>query len=229
MRFLFDGKYAPLTDTMCFIEAPIATVVTSLYKWVEDMTVPNKKRSQREYIGSFEGLLIKSLPFEYPEKDIFFETKSKWTGFYQNSRRTEINHAKVIGRYANAPVIGAVAWLSNYGRIINGWGGGVFSLYKGRDLVRHLMLSDQDPWEFDNYGEPFPFEDIEKYTEKFIRNRFTPEMLDKYLKEFGIDFFNENFYMPAGSKAYIIEQVRPPYENEKPMSLEEMRKEYMYE
>jgi hypothetical protein len=92
-----------------------------------------------------------------------------------------------------------------------------------------MMLSDQDGWEFDNYGEPLPFEDVEKYKEKFARNRFTPEMLDTYLNECGIDFFNEDFYMPHGSKAYIIEQVRLPFENEVPMSLEEMRKECMYE
>ena len=121
------------------------------------------------------------------------------------------------------------AWPSKYKRVVNGWGGGVFTYCEGDDQIRHLMLSDQDRWEFDNYGAPLPFEEVEKYREKFARNRFTPEMLDKYLKEFGIDFFNEDFFMPPGSKAYIIEQVRPPYENEKPMSLEEMRKSCMYE
>jgi hypothetical protein len=91
------------------------------------------------------------------------------------------------------------------------------------------MISDQDRWEFDNHGEPFPFEDLKKYKEKLARNRFTPEMLDKYLKEFGREFFNEDFYMPQGSKAYIIERITPPCENEMPVSLEEMRKHLKYE
>jgi hypothetical protein len=229
MRFLFNGKYAPITDGMAFIDAPINEIVIAYYQWVKEYLTP-KERYQVEYKGNFENLLQKSLPFGYPWKDIFFETNSKWTGFYQNIGRTEIGHASVVGKYANAQVIGAEAWTSKYKRVVNGWGGGAFYLFKGRDLLRHMMLSDQDGWEFDNYGEPLPFEDVEKYKEKFARNRFTPEMLDKYLKEFGIDFFNEDFYMPPGSKAYIIEQVRPPYnENDKPMSLEEMRKRLMYE
>ena len=229
MKFLFDGKYAPLTDGMAFIEAHIEDVVKAFYRWIENITMPDKKTSKQKHEGTFEALLIKSLPFKYPWKDIFFETKSRWTGFYQNIGRTEISHASVVGRYANAQVIGAEAWISDHGRKVNGWGG-AFYLFKGNDLIRHMMLSDQDRWEFDNFGEPFPFEDVEKYKEKFIRNRFTPEMLDKYLKEFGIDFFNEDFYMPPGSTAYIIEQIRPPYnENDKPMSLEEMRKRKMYE
>ena len=230
MRFLFDGKYAPLTDGMAFIDAPIEEVIKAFYRRVEDITFPDKNTCQQKHEGSFEELLLKTLPFKYPRKEIFFETKNKWTGFYQNIWRTQIDQAALIGKHANAQVVGAEAWISDHGRKVNGWGGGAFYLFKGYDLVRHLMLSNQDGWEFDNFGKPFSFEDVEKYKEKFARNRFTPEMLDKYLKEFGIDFFNEDFYMPPGSNAYIIEWVRPPYnENDRSISLEEMRKEYMYE
>lgn len=229
MRFLFNGKYAPLTDGIAFIDAPIEDVVKGRIKWAEETNFSPVFHKVIEVNSGFEDLLIKSLPFFYPAKQIFFETRSKWIGFIENNFRTEVHHAAVIARYAGGEKnVAGEAWLSNYGKTINGWGGGTFSYMEKGRFIRHLMLSDQDRWQFDQSGEPFPFEDLEKYKEKFARNRFTPEMLDKYLKEFGIDFFNEDFYMPPGSKAYIIEEVRPPYPNEKPISLEARRKELNY-
>lgn len=228
MKFLFDGKYAPLTDGIAFIDAPIDDVLEGFLKWVEEK-LSCKDRKVINLTAGFEKVIERSLPFLYPAKELFFETKSKWTGFIQNNRRTEIGHAQVIARYTSGnSVVAGEAWLSNYGRLVNGWGGGTFHYFHKDELKRYLMLSDQDRWEFDQSGEPFPFEDLERYKEKYARNRFTPEMLDKYLKEFGIDFFNEDFYMPPGSKAYIVEQIRDPYPNEKPISLEERRKELNY-
>ncbi|MCL2098785.1 MAG: hypothetical protein FWH23_08540 [Bacteroidales bacterium] len=228
MKFLFDGKYAPLTDRMSFIKMPIDSAIKAFEQWCANQVVPMTDL-KTEFSGGFEQLLLKSLPFKYPWRDIFFEATNGWTGHYTNLN-TLSYAADNVARLLNATMIYVSAWPSKHKRIVNGWGGGVFSFYVGNKQIRHMMLSDQDRWEFDNFGEPFPFEDVEKYKEKFARNRFTPEMLDKYLKEFGIDFFNEDFYMPPGSKAYIIEQVRPPHnEDDKPISLEEMRKRCMYE
>lgn len=226
MKFLFNGKYAPLTDGIAFIDAPVDNVLETIIDRFENKLKIKTKTSK--VTTCFEDLLINSLPFMLPRKIIIFETKNKWTGFIQNNLRTEVHHADVIASSINVKIVAGEAWLSNYGKTINGWGGGTFSYMEKGRFIRHLMLSDQDRWQFDQSGEPLPFEDLEKYKEKFARNRFTPEMLDKYLKEFGIDFFNEDFYMPLGSKAYIIEEVRPPYPNEKPISLEARRKELNY-
>lgn len=226
MKFVFNGKYAPLTDGIAFIDAPIEDVLDDIIKRSE-----NKLKIKTKTIKvttCFEDLLMNSLPFFYPSKEIIFETKSKRIGYIQNGFRTEVHNADSIASRLNVKVIAGEAWLSNYGKTINGWGGGTFSYMEKGRFIRHLMLSDQDRWQFDQSGEPFPFEDLEKYKEKFARNRFTPEMLDKYLKEFGIDFFNEDFYMPPGSKAYIIEQIRDPYPNEVPTTLEARRKELNY-
>ena len=227
IKFLFNAQYAPLTDTMSFIKTPIDDAIKAYEQWTANQVKPITKR-KTEFSGNFEQLLLKSLPFTYPWRDVFFEAKNGWTGHYTNLN-TITYAANNVARLLNVTMIYIAAWASKYKRIVNGWGGGVFSFYNGENLIRHMMLSDQDGWDFDNYGEPFPFEDVEKYKEKFARNRFTPEMLDKYLKEFGIDFFNEDFYMPYGSKAYIMEHVRPPFENEVPMSLRDMRKRCMYE
>ena len=224
MRFLFDGKYAPLTDMMSFLKAPIDDVITAYEQWIEGQFIPIP-HEKKEFSGDFEHLLLASLPFSDPWNNVFFDVKNGWTGHYA-SIDSLTYAAKNVARILDVTMIYVTAWPSMYKRVVNGWGGGVFSLQKGDESIRHIMLSDQDGWEFDNYGEPFPFEDVERYRERFARNRFTPEMLDKYLKEFGIDFFNEDFYMPLGSKAYLLRSSRPILWEK---SLDEVRKKHMYE
>ena len=226
MKFLFNGKYAPLTDGIAFIDTSIENVL----KWnrvrIEELL--HIKTNIIELKTSFENILLMGLPFLYPAKEILFETKSKWTGFIQNSHRTEVGHAGFISDKTDSFIVSGEAWLSNYGKKVNGWGGGSFCYFEKGAMKRYIMLSDQDKWDFDQSGKIFPFEETEKYKERFARNRFTPEMLDRYLKTFGVEFFNEDFYMPQGSKAYIVEQVRKPYPNEISTSLEERRKELNY-
>jgi len=49
---------------------------------------------------------------------------------------------------------------------------------------------------FDSDGPVLPFEQVERYREKRIRDRFTPEMLEAYARALGIDLFNAKFYGP---------------------------------
>jgi len=229
MKLLFNGKYAPLTDEISFIKTNVDDAVKAFEQWTATSYEPILQQKTK-FFETFEQLLIESLPFIYPYLSIFFEAKNGWIGHYGNYyNRT--NEARNVARILNVPNIEVTAWPSVRGRIVNGWGGGMFHCLFGGEQRRCIMLSEQENgWDFLNQGKPFPFEDVEKYKEKFARNRFTPEMLDKYLKELDIDFFNEDFYMPYGSKAYIIEQVRPPWnEDDKPISLEEMRRWRMYE
>jgi hypothetical protein len=45
---------------------------------------------------------------------------------------------------------------------------------------------DGGTWRFDQSGEPFPFEDEQAYTRPLIGDRFTPELLERYLEQLGI-------------------------------------------
>jgi hypothetical protein len=184
---------------------------------------------------TFENLLKYMQPMYYPEKALIFQAKNGWVGFMENLiTGTEIRRITQIATRIdiNKESIGVQAWYGGGRKIANGWSGGSFSLFGGKDNYgqkRHIMLSDQDKWEFDQSGEPLSFEDVEKYKEKLVRNRFTPEMLQQYLLHYGIDFFNDDFYMPEGSKAYIIEYVRDKYDNEESKTLLQRRIELKYE
>lgn len=230
MKHLFDSKFAPLTDCMGFVNVDIDTALKEYLDWCMPLMKRNGNDIKTiEWYNSFTFSLLELMPFNFPEKILLFSTDSSWTGYLENVTRTETGRIKRISEPLNCKSIEVGVWPSKSGKVINNWGGGFFSLNQGNELIRLMMLSRQDRgWEFDNYGEYLPFEEVEKYNEKLARNRFTPEMLDRYLKHYGIDFFNEEFYMPPGSKAYIIEIVRPPYPNEVSETLEEVRKKLRY-
>jgi hypothetical protein len=85
--------------------------------------------------------------------------------------------------------------------------------------------NDGGPWTFGTYGEPLDFEEVEQYNAKQIQHRFTPEMLDRYLKRLGIDRFSNSFYevndpailvykqglSPPGMKEYSFEEVQATF------------------
>jgi hypothetical protein len=56
---------------------------------------------------------------------------------------------------------------------------------RGRRSI--YAADDGGRWVFDQVGEPFPFEDLEAYTRRRIRDRFTPAMMGDYLRGLGVD------------------------------------------
>jgi len=65
-------------------------------------------------------------------------------------------------------------------------------------------MEDGSNWSFDAFGEPFDFERTDRYQEIRKRDRFTPEMLDDYLRNFGIRAFDESFYHDSNCVAYLV-------------------------
>jgi len=59
---------------------------------------------------------------------------------------------------------------------------------------------------FSQTGEPFPFEKPEQYKARKVRDRFTLEMMKDLLKHLGLEPFQEDFYMPPGNVAWMVER-----------------------
>lgn len=68
-------------------------------------------------------------------------------------------------------------------------------------------LNDGGRWIFEESGERFPFEQIERYDERRKRDRFTREMLRDYLKTFSIEAFSDDFLrVDPASPAVLLQQ-----------------------
>lgn len=234
MKFLFESKLAPLTNHIGFIEADIEEVIIGFEGWFNWM---NMKKSNpitykfKPLSGTFESILpevYNLLPHDV-NKRLLLSTNSNWIAYLDNySRGAEISNLKVVSKRINKRYIGITAWEHNFGKQpnANGWGGGDF-IYSNPATGQYRSVGlryELTKWEFDQYGDPLPFEELEVYKAKPIKNRLTPEMVDRYAKHFGIDFFNEDFYMPPGSKAYLIETSSKYLDTVETLTLEENRK-----
>ncbi|WP_146209611.1 hypothetical protein [Vitiosangium sp. GDMCC 1.1324] len=69
--------------------------------------------------------------------------------------------------------------------------------------------NDGGHWVFDQSGEPFPFEKLEQYQARRVRDRFTFDMLKDYLRHLGLSPFEEDFYLPEGAPAWLVEKTGP--------------------
>ena len=84
-------------------------------------------------------------------------------------------------------------------------------------------MNDGGRWIFETSGEPYDFEQIERYAAKRKRDRFTHEMLAEYLAHFGISAFDESFYLsPSECVAYLVYIDGPLRPDIKEYSLEEI-------
>lgn len=77
---------------------------------------------------------------------------------------------------------------------------------KEENKVRYVYALRESRWEFREYGERLPFEEVENYTARKIRDRLTLPMLERYCHHFGIRLLDPDFYSGDG---YIIHDTGP--------------------
>jgi hypothetical protein len=93
------------------------------------------------------------------------------------------------------------------------------------NYVRAIYAAnDGGRWVFGHSGEPFPFEQVEQYQAHRVRDRFTFDMLKDYLRHLGLSPFEEDFYLPPGTCAWLIQKTGPFAPGHKDYTLEEARR-----
>ena len=68
--------------------------------------------------------------------------------------------------------------------VVDGW----------RPAGRYVAAHKESRWEWDEFGPPYPFEDLEAYKAKRIKDRLTPEMVEAYCNHLGIALFDPDYY-----------------------------------
>ena len=214
---LLDDRWAPITSEMGFLETDAEHAARAFAAWQAGLLAPRGIAVEvRPVSGSLEQALSALLPLTSPEsrRDLFIPTRSPWTAYVENGwggtdaaspmgymartlgcrglRVVAVPHTirKDKGRY------GAVM-LEVYGPHQTDW----------LNYVRALGASnDGGHWVFDQSGEPFPFEKVEQYQARRVRDRFTFDMLKEYLRHLGLSPFQEDFYLPEGAPAWLVER-----------------------
>jgi hypothetical protein len=94
------------------------------------------------------------------------------------------------------------------------------------NTVRAIRLvNDAGSWEFDAVGDPYPFEERNKYLDRRVSDRFTLDMLKRYSAELGLHPFDADFYLPPTDPAAVLVQLRGNVpKTSKDVSFEDARK-----
>jgi hypothetical protein len=235
MRLLYDDKLAPMTSELGFLECDLDTVVTHYSEWTKEL---GKKRERTEVVGSLAELLGLLPPLGKSDewRVLFTPTRGDWVAYFDNgwqgsqaSARIGYLHSRLQCRGIRAVCVPHT--LRGRGRDARGrYGATMFEVFSpsadnilGYERVICAM-NDGGPWVFETHGNPYEFEDVEQYKARRVRDRFTPEMLREYLLQFGVDAFNEDFYVATPEKpAVLFERTYPRYPDVEECTLEEAR------
>ncbi|MDY7228848.1 hypothetical protein [Hyalangium rubrum] len=161
-------------------------------------------------------------------------TRSPWTAYIDNGWRGT-DAASAMSYMAEAlgcrglRVVAVPHTLSkNQGR----YGAVMFEMYGPHrtdwlNYVRTLhAANDGGRWVFDESGEPFPFEKVERYQARRARDRFTFDMLKEYLHHLGLSPFEEDFYLPDGAPGWLVEKTGPVASTHQEYSLAQAREQF---
>ncbi|MBN1208817.1 MAG: hypothetical protein JXB05_28420 [Myxococcaceae bacterium] len=217
---LLEDRWAPVTEEMGFLELGAEQAAQAFANWHKGLEISRGFTIEvLPVAGTLEQVLSRLLPLSGGERRLFIPTRSAWTAYVDN---------QWTGTDAASPMSYMARWLSirclrvvavphtrrknqgvRYGAVMLD----VFGPKqpgKLNNYVRALeVANDGGHWVFEQEGEPFPFEQVERYQARRVRDRFTFEMLKDYLRHLGLTPFEEDFYMPPGSRAWLIQKTGP--------------------
>jgi hypothetical protein len=178
--------------------------------------------------GGLEDAIRALLPLaigDHP-RVLFVPTAGPWTAYFDNGWRgtDAFPPMSYLARRLQTRGLRVVAVPAEQGR----YAASVLELYAPEDrewlnFERAISaLQDGDRWRFETMGESLPFEDVERYKVRRVRDRFPHDLLGRYLHELGLRAFDEAFYMPEG-RAFLLQSRRPHVAELETVTLEQAR------
>lgn len=238
MRFLYDDNLAPLTSEVGFLCGTPQILADAYASWQAELGHGPRSEAVR---GELSSVLDCLTPLASGEETraLFVPTQSEWTAYFDNGHRGSEASARIGYLHKRVGCKGirmccVPHTLRGQGEQAKGrFGATILEVYSpqaehplGYERVVYVM-DDGGRWEFGQCGRPYDFEDLEQYKARRIRDRFTPEMLDRYLRRFGLRAFDESFYVATEkSPAILVEKWERPPRYVKEYSLEEARADF---
>jgi hypothetical protein len=219
---LLEDRWAPVTSTMGFLELDAEQAAQAFATWQRGLPTSHDRTVEVLPVsGTLEQVLSSLLPLTSGERQrryLFIPTRSAWTA-YVNSVWTGTDAASamsVMARRLSIRCLRVVAVPHTLRGDRGRYGSVMLDVFgpeqpgKINNYVRSIYAAnDGGRWVFGHSGEPFPFEQVEQYQARRVWDRFTFEMLKDYLRHLGLAPFEEDFYLPPGSSAWLIQKTGP--------------------
>jgi hypothetical protein len=233
---LLDDRWAPVTSEMGFLEIDAERAARAFAAWQGGLAAPRGITVDVHPVsGTLEQALSSLLPLTTPERrrHLFLPTRSAWTAYVDNARRgTDAMSAMgYMARTVGCRGLRVVAVPHTYRNGEGRYGSMMLEVYGPHrthwlNYLRTIYASnDGGRWVFGQSGEPFPFERLEQYQARRVRDRFTFDMLREYLHHLGLSPFEEDFYLPHGAPAWLVEKTGPVAPTHKDYTLAQARAE----
>ena len=205
-------KWHPVTRDFGLIQAPMPLLLSEFENWHRSVGIEYVRTQVSSSLAdAFESLLPLS---NSKMRRLFVATRSDWVACFQNGIQGSdpfpamsylAGHMEVLAmRVCCTPddaMYPAVMW-EVYAPEVRG---GCPPLGYRRSIA---ALDDGGRWVFEESGERFPFEEVERYISRRKRDRFSREMLAGYLHHFGIELFRDAFLqVDATTPAVRLQQV----------------------
>ena len=210
------ARYLPVTRAIAFIEAPFDVASDAALEWYAG----TYRRSGRDWTvtrddcpGSFEEKMRSLLPLMTVRvnKWLLIETADPaWCAWFGNAARGNSDvrsGSEQIGKLLRTRVVDIIAT-----RDVPGGQPGSMQFrwidWSTEPKTRRYIASHRESrWEFEQSGSPLPFEELDAYEARRIKDRLTLERLDRYCRHLGIHPFDPAFYEGRGT---ILNMYTPP-------------------
>jgi hypothetical protein len=207
---MFPDNYYPIATTIGLLKTDLKAAVESFAAWQNSLLRPlNKHIEASPYEGDLVGLIQSLHPLEISghSRFAFVSTPSPWIAYFDNSG-TGTQAATVAPVMAERLCCEAMR-VAMIRRGIAGspYPATIFEYYQsGMTPCRTIFTAkDGGKWSFGQSGAPLTFEESEKYSEKRVSDRFTPEMLQRFLLHLGLRPFDPDWYAP--SRAWTLRKT----------------------
>lgn len=223
MKLLFDNALAPLTYHIGFLQVGVAQLAAGYAEWMEWLVAVNMEikdsHTQKPMTGTLYDVLQTLPPLtEIENKIVFVPTASNWTAIFVNFWRGDL-YSKVahLARRLGCRGINMMSVPVAIDERAGNWrtlGIQVFGPQKP-NIISNMervigIVRDNNRLRLVSNGTPFPFERLDQYQAKRVKDRFTQDLLEQYMAEFGLFPFDESFYMPAGGGPAILDEKQYP-------------------
>lgn len=238
MRMLFDDKMAPITHSCGFIEGDIEQLVRAFVSWQCQIWRGSEVPIDHVTLDcDLRRALLSLVPLvdTVPRRYLFVPTTSNWVCFFDNivfgtDAFPPMSYLAEALRVRALRVVARPEYrCAGSRRVIGPYPAVILEIYGPQkaeflNYVRSICATnDGGKWTFCANGAVQDFEETDRYSARRVKERFTIEMLDRYLRALGVSMFDEHFYLPAGKFSSLVRVERPRPSKESEFSLDDAR------
>ncbi|WP_317054824.1 hypothetical protein [Roseovarius rhodophyticola] len=184
------SNYYPVTQDFGLIETDPVSVADEIQRWWLELghrlDVKHEQNTLSGFLSELEPLCA------VLNKTLLLPAKNRWTVVYRNGLNGSdpLSIARVLSRRMR---VRTMCVCSKPDAVFPAT---MWSVYDPDAVCRRSICAANDGgrWVFEQFGEPFDFENTSSFSARRKKDRFTPEMLATNLSHFQIDDIGEGLF-----------------------------------